>query len=106
LFNLQPGNIHLNIVAAAYTQEITDALEPFIFELVGEQHSNVSCGQQVLTMCLASYNGSVSAEHGIGYAKTNALGYSKDQTNIEWMKKIKKLFDPNGIMNPWKVLPH
>ncbi|KAF9651398.1 FAD-binding domain-containing protein [Thelephora ganbajun] len=82
------GNIHLNIAAAAYTPEITAALEPFVFELV------------------ASYNGSVSAEHGIGYAKTSALGYSKDQTSIELMKKIKKLFDPNGIMNPWKVLPH
>lgn len=54
---------------------------------------------------VASYNGSVSAEHGIGYAKTSALGYSKDQTSIELMKRIKKLFDPNGIMNPWKVLP-
>ena len=30
------GNIHLNIVAAAYTPEITAALEPFVFELVGE----------------------------------------------------------------------
>ena len=57
-------------------------------------------------MPLASYNRSVSAEHDIGYAKPGALGYSKDQTSIELMKKIKKLFDPNGIMNPWKLLPH
>ena len=57
-------------------------------------------------MCLASYNGSVSAEHGIGYAKVGALGYSKDQTSIDLMKRIKKLFDPNGIMNPWKVVAH
>jgi len=62
-------------------------------------------GWRVLTSSLASYNGSVSAEHGIGYAKVSALGYSKDQTSIEWMKKIKDLFDPHGIMNPWKVLP-
>jgi FAD/FMN-containing dehydrogenase len=54
---------------------------------------------------LASYNGSVSAEHDIGYAKTSAMKYSKDQTGIELMKKIKKPFDPNGIMNIWKVLP-
>ena len=56
-------------------------------------------------MPLASYNGSVSAEHGIGYAKPGALGYSKDQTSIELMK-TKKPFDPKGIMNPWKLLPH
>lgn len=30
-----PGNLHLNIVADAYTPEIQDALEPFVYELVG-----------------------------------------------------------------------
>lgn len=52
----------------------------------------------------ASYRGSVSAEHGIGYQKTHALRYSKDDVSIALMKKIKHLFDPNGIMNPEKVL--
>ncbi|KAJ7169691.1 FAD-binding domain-containing protein [Mycena filopes] len=80
------GNLHLNIVAAAYTQEIQDALEPFVYELV------------------ASYRGSISAEHGIGAMKTHALHYSKNDVSIEWMKKIKALFDPRGIMNPGKVL--
>ena len=53
----------------------------------------------------ASYKGSISAEHGIGVMKTHALQYSKNPTSIEWMKRIKALFDPNGIMNPGKVLP-
>ena len=57
-------------------------------------------------MPLASYNGSVSVKHDIGCAKLGALRYSKDQTSIELMKKIKELFDPNGIMNLWKLLPH
>ena len=52
----------------------------------------------------AKYNGSISAEHGIGVMKTHALPYSKNAVSIEWMKKIKHLFDPNGIMNPGKVL--
>lgn len=53
---------------------------------------------------IASYKGSVSAEHGIGLMKTHALQYSKNPTSIALMKKIKNLFDPNGIMNPGKVL--
>ncbi|CAL1696048.1 unnamed protein product [Somion occarium] len=81
------GNLHLNVVAAAYTPEIEAALEPFVYELV------------------ASYKGSVSAEHGIGVMKTHALHYSKSNVSIEWMKRIKQLFDPKGIMNPGKVLP-
>lgn len=53
---------------------------------------------------VASYRGSVSAEHGIGAMKTHALHYSKDEVSIRWMEKIKDLFDPKGIMNPGKVL--
>lgn len=52
----------------------------------------------------ASHKGSISAEHGIGAMKTHALHYSKSAVSIEWMKKIKKVFDPRGIMNPGKVL--
>jgi len=48
--------------------------------------------------------GSISAEHGIGATKTHALQYSKNSISIELMKKIKKVLDPNGIMNPGKVL--
>ncbi|EKM60946.1 uncharacterized protein PHACADRAFT_180107 [Phanerochaete carnosa HHB-10118-sp] len=80
------GNLHLNVVAAAYTPEIEAALEPFVYELV------------------ASYKGSISAEHGIGVMKTHALPYTKNPTSIEIMKRIKALFDPKGIMNPGKVL--
>ncbi|KAJ3817901.1 FAD-binding domain-containing protein [Lentinula raphanica] len=80
------GNLHLNVIAKAYTPEIQNALEPFVYELV------------------ASHRGSVSAEHGIGAMKTHALHYSKDETSISWMRKIKAIFDPNGIMNPGKVL--
>ncbi|KAF9068060.1 FAD-binding domain-containing protein [Rhodocollybia butyracea] len=80
------GNLHLNVIATRYTQEIQDALEPFVYEFT------------------ASHRGSISAEHGIGLMKTHALQYSKSDVSITWMKKIKALFDPNGIMNPGKVL--
>lgn len=80
------GNLHLNVVASKYGKEIQDALEPYIYEVV------------------ASLRGSVSAEHGIGAMKTHALRYSKDEVSIGLMKKIKQLFDPQGIMNPGKVL--
>ncbi len=49
--------------------------------------------------------GSVSAEHGVGLQKAQYLNYSKSDEMIRYMKEIKKVFDPNGIMNPYKVLP-
>ena len=61
-------------------------------------------GGQRLINLLASYKGSISAEHGIGAMKTDALCYSKTEVSIAWMKKLKHLFDPRGIMNPGKVI--
>ena len=49
--------------------------------------------------------GSVSAEHGIGYSKPGFLGYSKSAEMIGAMRLVKGAFDPNGILNPYKVLP-
>ncbi|KAI9572824.1 hypothetical protein HD554DRAFT_2014216 [Boletus coccyginus] len=81
-------NLHLNAIAKhGYRPELDAALEPFIYELV------------------ASHKGSISAEHGIGSMKTSALRYSKNDVSIEWMRKIKQVFDPFNIMNPGKVLP-
>jgi hypothetical protein len=51
----------------------------------------------------ASLKGSVSAEHGIGSAKTHALHYSKNDVSIQLMRRLKNMFDPNGILNPGKV---
>lgn len=53
----------------------------------------------------AKVGGSVSAEHGIGFKKRYALHYSKSSQAIELMHQIKNVMDPNGILNPYKVLP-
>jgi FAD/FMN-containing dehydrogenase len=48
--------------------------------------------------------GSISAEHGIGVLKRDELPDVKDKVAIELMRSFKALLDPNGIMNPGKVL--
>ena len=81
------GNLHINIVAKTYDPEIEAIIEPWIYEWTSK------------------VKGSISAEHGLGLMKAQKIGYSKDQTSIEYMKKIKALFDPKGILNPYKVSP-
>ncbi|WP_169569778.1 FAD-binding oxidoreductase [Sneathiella limimaris] len=49
--------------------------------------------------------GSISAEHGIGRLKKNDLPLYKSAVELDIMRKIKAVFDPDGIMNPGKVLP-
>lgn len=47
--------------------------------------------------------GTISGEHGIGYVKAQYLDYAIDRPTLEVMKGIKKVFDPNGILNPGKM---
>ncbi|MGI9535413.1 MAG: FAD-binding oxidoreductase [Thermodesulfobacteriota bacterium] len=54
---------------------------------------------------VAKYEGSISAEHGVGLIKRPYLMYTRSATEIQVMKDIKKIFDPNNIMNPGKIFP-
>lgn len=51
------------------------------------------------------YNGSISAEHGVGMTKRDYLHYSRSEAEVAYMKAVKAVFDPNGIMNPGKIFP-
>ena len=48
--------------------------------------------------------GSISAEHGIGQLKRPLLPKFKSAVELDMMRKIKLTLDPNGILNPGKVL--
>ncbi|WP_035060437.1 FAD-binding oxidoreductase [Andreprevotia chitinilytica] len=50
------------------------------------------------------YHGTISAEHGIGQLKRDLLPQFRSDVEMELMRALKKLFDPQGIMNPGKVL--
>ena len=50
------------------------------------------------------YGGSISAEHGIGVLKRDVLPSVKDPVALDLMRSLKRLLDPNGILNPGKVL--
>jgi FAD/FMN-containing dehydrogenase len=54
---------------------------------------------------VVNLNGAISAEHGIGRAKTKYLKDVKTPFEINTMRNVKKAFDPNGIMNPGVIFP-
>ena len=80
------SNLHLNVPVKKYTKEVEEALEPWVYEWIQKR------------------NGSISAEHGLGLAKKKFIGYSRSETMVGLMRQIKKLYDPNGIMNPYKYI--
>ncbi len=59
----------------------------------------------VIEVCLR-YNGSFSAEHGVGRAKTGEMARYKDPVALEMMRAIKQALDPKNILNPGAVLEH
>ncbi len=74
------------------------------FVLFALVHSTVTQFLSVhCVFCLACLQS--SAEHGIGQGKPHFLHYSKQPAAIEIMKQVKAMFDPNGILNPYKTLP-
>lgn len=85
--HLGDGNLHLVLMTETFQQEVLDRIEPYFYERVQEM------------------NGSISAEHGLGFTKAKHIHFSKSTAAIELMKRIKNIFDPTGIMNPYKVLP-
>lgn len=85
------GNLHLNILkpAALELDEFVakcQSVNPNIFETI----------QQL--------GGSISAEHDVGLVKRDYLEYSRSPEEIQLMKQIKQVFDPNNIMNPGKLI--
>jgi FAD/FMN-containing dehydrogenase len=51
-----------------------------------------------------AFNGSISAEHGVGQLKRDELTRYKSNVELDLMKRIKKALDPDNLLNPGKVL--
>lgn len=58
----------------------------------------------VVDKIVLKFGGSFSAEHGIGKLKRETLAKVKDPVALALMRDLKQMFDPNGILNPGKVL--
>ena len=83
--HLGDGNVHLNVVAPTRDRQLQAALEPWVYAWV------------------ARHGGSVSAEHGIGRMKASCVQYSQSAAAIEKMRALKRMLDPYGILNPYKL---
>lgn len=84
------GNVHINILKPESMDRETFVAtckksDPLLYEI------------------LQDMDGSISAEHGVGLIKRDFLHYSRSPEEIEIMKQIKKIFDPNNILNPGKI---
>jgi len=90
--HLGDGNLHYNVQAPAgadgpaFLKNHEDEVNTWVFDQV------------------KAFNGSISAEHGIGSLKADKLAHYKDPTALAMMKAIKQALDPQNIMNPGRVI--
>ena len=84
------GNLHLNILKPENLQ-------------IEEFKARCNDVSTAIFDAIKTLGGSVSAEHGVGTLKAPYLGYSKSDSEIDAMRAIKAIFDPDGILNPGKV---
>ena len=74
------SNLHLNVAVREYGKEVEKAIEPWVYEWIQKR------------------NGSISAEHGLGLAKKEFIGYSQNKTMVKLMKQLKDLYDPVSLL--------
>ncbi len=83
------GNIHLHPLKDRLTDEEWERKLPQVMEAIYRR--------------AAEFGGTVSGEHGLGSAKKKYAPIALSKEEIEIMRGIKSVFDPNGILNPGKV---
>jgi FAD/FMN-containing dehydrogenase len=84
------GNLHFAVQAPGHDAELLAAREAI---------------ERAIQEETAKLRGSISAEHGLGLAKNEAIARYKSADEIEVMRALKRTLDPNNILNPGKLLP-
>jgi len=85
------GNLHVNIIKG----DMSDA----------NWNTEVSKGIREIFELTVALKGTLSGEHGIGFVQKNYMDIAFSVVQLDLMKGIKAVFDPNGILNPGKIFP-
>jgi len=83
------GNLHLNLAGKKNDQREWDLIDAISDRMVSKA---------------VAVGGTATGEHGVGIGKRKYM-VDEHGRSLEWMKRIKDLFDPNGILNPGKIFP-
>ncbi len=83
------GNLHVNIIKDGMTDD--------------EWETKVPLGIREIFQLCVTLGGTISGEHGIGWVQKEYMDIPFNPTQINLQKGIKKLFDPNNILNPGKM---
>ncbi|RZL69876.1 MAG: FAD-binding oxidoreductase, partial [Pedobacter sp.] len=85
------GNLHVNIIKAGMSDE--------------DWKSKLKFGIAEIFELTTALGGTLSGEHGIGLVQKEFMPIKYSEIHLGLMRGIKSVFDPNGILNPGKIMP-
>lgn len=85
------GNLHVNIIKDSMSDE--------------DWNNRLKDGIHEIFELTVALGGTISGEHGIGLVQRDYMPVKYSNIHLELMRNIKKVFDPNGILNPGKIFP-
>jgi len=97
------GNLHYNVGAPQYlaAHQPPERRRSIYLDYVERNESRI---RQMVHDRVVMMNGSISAEHGLGQLRKAEAARFKSPVELNLMKSIKQALDPNGILNPGKVI--
>lgn len=90
VFHAGDGNLHPIVVFDGRTREEVERV--------------IRAGEAMLRFCVEA-GGSITGEHGVGFEKNTYMPWLYTDADLAAMRRVKDVFDPEGMMNPWKVFP-
>jgi FAD/FMN-containing dehydrogenase len=90
VFHAGDGNLHPNILFDRNDPDELDRVE--------------RASKEIMSLCV-EVGGTITGEHGVGVDKRGYMRLVYGEVELEAMSAVKKVFDPDGLFNPGKVLP-
>jgi FAD/FMN-containing dehydrogenase len=85
--HLGDGNLHVTVITGENSRELKPVVDELVFSIINR------------------FQGSISAEHGIGFEKRPYLHHCRTPEEIGLMRRLKRSLDPNNILSPGRVFP-
>ena len=99
------AQFHLRIAAFGHAGDGNIHVNRLINREDADERARARRAERMLFEQVVALEGSISGEHGIGFAKAQYIGIELSDEEIALMKRVKAAFDPNGILNPGKIFP-
>lgn len=101
--NFEPEQKKFNLIYGYDVSLSIESMEDYVSAVEKELIAEFSAAELFAYGPLKGLHGPVSAEHGIGLERKSYLNFTRSEAEINLMRRMKVMMDPEGILNPGKL---